>query len=253
MNEQEIWKPVVGFEDVYEVSSYGCVKRIKAGRGAVAGKILSLNRINKKGYPTVYLHKEENGVLIRKAVTTHIVVASAFLPAKPTPLHQINHKDGIKTNNTPNNLEWVTNDENMAHSWAMGLRHYIGENNHTAKLTEEQVREIIDLKGKISQRKISAQYNICLNHVKTIHAGKTWKHITQQPDIKFKLDSAKPCDTPIRWGEDSPRSKLTESQVREIRGLFPTHSNREISKLYGVCIDCIYHIRIGKTWSHFAS
>jgi hypothetical protein len=116
----EIWRPVVGFEGVYEVSDHGRVKRIMGGRGAVTGKILSLNRLNKKGYATVWLHKFINGVQVKKFMTTHHVVAAAFLPPQPTPDHQVNHKDGVKTNNCADNLEWVTNQENMDHSWRMG-------------------------------------------------------------------------------------------------------------------------------------
>jgi len=249
----EVWKPVFGFEGVYEVSNQGRIKRIKAGRGAVAGKILSLNRINKKGYPTVYLHKDENGIRTKKPFATHIVVAAAFLSPKPSPLHQVNHKDGVKTNNASDNLEWVTNNENMAHSWAIGLRHNIGENSHTAKLTEQQVREIINLKGKVSQSKIAALYSIHLNHVKSIHNGKTWKHITHQPDVKEKLASALPCANIIRIGTANNNAKLDESKVSEIKKLLPVKGNREISRIYGVDPGCIALIRHGKTWKHVNS
>jgi len=53
-----------------------------------------------------------------------------------------------------------------------------GEENGKAKLTEKEVREIRNLKGKISQSKIAKQFSIHLNTVKQIHQNKTWTHIT---------------------------------------------------------------------------
>jgi len=245
----EVWNPVVGFENVYEVSDHGRVKRVRAGRGAVAGKILSMTRINKKGYPTVFLHKCENGIQTRKAFTTHLVVAAAFLPPKPSVEHQINHKDGVKTNNSPSNLEWVTNDENIAHSWANGLRHYIGENNHTSKLTESDVYEIIRLKGQVRQRDIAVRFNVGLSQIKAIHRGISWKHITNLPDVAESLRNVEFHTIGGPKGEKSSNAKLTNQQVREIKSLFGTHTTRELSNLYNISVDTICLIRRGKRWN----
>jgi hypothetical protein len=246
----EIWRPVVGFEGVYEVSDHGRVKRIMGGRGAVTGKILSLNRLNKKGYATVWLHKFINGVQVKKFMTTHHVVAAAFLPPQPTPDHQVNHKDGVKTNNCADNLEWVTNQENMDHSWRMGLRSYIGENNHTAKLTEDDVKRIIELKGIVKQREIAQEYGVAIGAIKAIHEGVTWKHITRQPDVANQLKTAVIHTFGGPKGEANKNAKLTEQQVIEIKRLLPTHQNKTIAQMYGVSRDTIYHIRIGRLWKH---
>lgn len=245
----ETWKPVVGFENVYEVSDQGRVKRVKAGRGAVVGRILSMTRVNKKGYPTVFLHKHEDGVQTRKAFTTHLVVASAFLHPKPSEKHQINHKDGVKTNNALDNLEWVTNDENMAHSWDNGLRHYFGENNHTAKLTESDVYEIIRLKGQVRQRDIALRYGIGLNQIKAIHRGISWKHITNLPDVAESLRNVEFHTIGALNGEKNSNAKLTTQQVKEIKSLFGIYTTRELSNLYNISIDTIGRIRRGELWN----
>lgn len=235
---------------MYEVSSFGKVKRVLGGRGAVPGRILSLNRINKKGYRTVLLHKSDGGVQVKKSTTVHQVVAHAFLPPQPTPIHQVNHKDGVKTNNFVDNLEWTTNQENMDHSWRVGLRNYSGENSHTAKLTESDVMEIIELKGVVKQRELAVRYGVNLSCIKCIHACRTWKHITAQEEILNKLKTAKINTYGGPRGENSGNAKLTEKEVIEIKRLFPTHRNKDIATMYGVSRDTIYCIRTGKLWKH---
>lgn len=108
MQEQEIWKPVVGYEGWYEVSSLGRVRSVShtldcAGRFKVfhKGKILKQQANIRWGYLTVYLSK--NG--IRKRVRVNRLVAMAFLP-NPQGLPMVNHKDENRQNNRVDNLEW---------------------------------------------------------------------------------------------------------------------------------------------------
>lgn len=107
----EIWKPVVGYEGLYEVSNMGKVrsldKRVKAGRPDrdtffVKGRILTLKRRH-LGYWGVQLWKD--GKCFQAAI--HRLVAQAFVP-NPDNLPQVNHKDEDKTNNCADNLEWCT-------------------------------------------------------------------------------------------------------------------------------------------------
>ena len=115
---EEVWLPVVGFEDVYQVSSLGDIKRIGRARGAKPGRILrpGLNR-KEEGYLFVFLY--ENCVSKRHYV--HRIVARAFHGPQPDG-HEVNHKDGNKRNCCADNLEWVTKKENAVHSVQV-LRH----------------------------------------------------------------------------------------------------------------------------------
>ena len=97
---QEIWRDVVGFEGLYEVSNLGNVNRLVKYNGAHKPRKLRMDRY---GYKYVRLWK--NGKA--KYFTVHRLVAMAFIP-NPENLPCINHKDEDRTNNDVNNLEWCT-------------------------------------------------------------------------------------------------------------------------------------------------
>ena len=103
----EIWKAVVGYEDIYEVSNKGRVRSIARGypRLRKTPKHVVL------GYP--YLGLSDQGKM--KTCYVHRLVGEAFIP-NPTNLEEINHKDGDKANNDVSNLEWVSHQQNMHHA-----------------------------------------------------------------------------------------------------------------------------------------
>ena len=102
--KEEIWKPIVGFEDYYEVSSLGNVRRKKSGR---------LRRIDTAPiYPTILLSVKGK----HKTYRVHRLVAKAFLPPIEGKTH-VNHKNGNHYDNRVENLEWVTQKENNLHSY----------------------------------------------------------------------------------------------------------------------------------------
>lgn len=118
----ELWKQVVGYEGVYEVSNLGRIKSLarewKWGNGAIRkrGDLIMSPGINSSGYPTVNLivdGKVSNKVL-------HRLVAKAFIQ-NPLQKPEVNHKNGIKTDATLNNLEWCTREENQQHAYATDL------------------------------------------------------------------------------------------------------------------------------------
>ena len=113
---QEEWRPVVGFEGLYEVSNLGRVKRIMAGRGTNAKDGILKPNTSKKGYLRVFLSR--NSKKYTKAL--HILVAKAWLP-NPKGLPQVNHVDTIKANCRASNLEWASQVGNMQHAARNGL------------------------------------------------------------------------------------------------------------------------------------
>ena len=115
--EQVVWRPVNGYEGRYDVSNSGIVRSLDvavrcrgSGIRVNRGKLLPY-RANNRGYLTVNLTKAN----ITKSFLVHRVVAEAFIP-NGLALPQVNHKDGNKSNNDVSNLEWVTDNENKAHS-----------------------------------------------------------------------------------------------------------------------------------------
>lgn len=111
---EEIWKPIKGYEGIYEVSSYGRVRSLdryirKGNRPyCIKGRILK----NIKGaYCYVNLHNEDGTA---KKYKVHRLVADVFVP-NPCNLPQVNHKNENKMDNRAINLEWVTAQQNCNH------------------------------------------------------------------------------------------------------------------------------------------
>ena len=101
----EIWKPIKGYEGLYEVSNFGRIKSLNYNHTG-KGKILKQNQIM-NGYKLVMLYKDGNG----KNYLVHRLVAEAFLPNTDN-LPCVNHKDENKQNNVVSNLEWCTHEYN---------------------------------------------------------------------------------------------------------------------------------------------
>ena len=112
----EIWKDIVGFEELYKISNYGNVKsckrlvNAKSGQRLVNERLLSLGK-DKDGYLMAILCQDAN----RKTVKIHRLVADAFLD-KIDDKNLVNHIDAEKSNNLVINLEWVSSLENNSHS-----------------------------------------------------------------------------------------------------------------------------------------
>lgn len=123
----EIWKDVKNFEDYYEVSNLGRVRRkdgiVKTGIKnnefrKIKGSVLKQNK-KRNGYLTVDLSKE-NKV---KTISVHTLVATAFLENDDCEnKNQVNHKNGNKEDNRSTNLEWCTAKENIKHAFDNNLR-----------------------------------------------------------------------------------------------------------------------------------
>ena len=163
----EEWKDIVGYEDCYEVSNLGNVRR----------KSKNLKQsTSPHGYKTLTLSKDGK----YKTKIVHRLVAEAFID-NPENKEHVNHKDCDKVNNAANNLEWVTPKENIDHAIANGRqRDQSGEKNNMAKLSEDNVKHIKKLLNDgISAYEVHKSYYPDL-HQQTIYGtkpGRLWKHI----------------------------------------------------------------------------
>lgn len=116
MMEIEIWKPVVGYEGLYEVSNKGRLKRIAPARGTQIGHIFRPSP-DKKGYlRTRITNADGKG----RSVKMHRLVAEAF-HNNPNKFPEVNHIDTDKLNNHADNLQWCTGAQNMRHAADNGL------------------------------------------------------------------------------------------------------------------------------------
>lgn len=175
LNESiEIWKPINGYEGIYEISNHGRVKTLS--RDVINNRPVkeAIKKLDFNGpYPSVGLSK--NGKLITRRV--HRLVANAFIP-NPECKNQVNHKDTNKRNNHASNLEWCSSNENMKHAYDNGLLKIpdnSGENNSRSKLTSSQVKIIRDSNKSVNE--IANAFSISRCTVFDIRARRTWAHI----------------------------------------------------------------------------
>lgn len=133
MNNVVLWKPIKGYEGLYEVSNTGKVRSLKKIVNNGKGSIL---KGSNDRYSTVSLYKSGK----EKRRTIHRLVAETFIP-NPHNKPQVNHKDGIRENNHIDNLEWCTSKENINHALEIGIG-TIGERNGLSKFSNKQVEDL---------------------------------------------------------------------------------------------------------------
>lgn len=166
----EIWRDVVGYDGFYQVSIFSRVKSFYGRKPRILKHHIDID-----GYAVVSLSKNAKD----KIFGVHALVARAFIDNsdnKP----EVNHIDGDKAHSCVWNLEWATTAENARHAVINGLRKS-GSESPCAKLTAEQVREILRLyvKGdsEFGCSGLAKKFNV---HTTTIHGiirGKTYKNI----------------------------------------------------------------------------
>ena len=179
---QERWLPIVGWLGFYEISDYGRVRSVdrtvsRFCNGFVCdvhlhGRIMALSPIS--GYRGVALSR--NGTT--KASLVHRLLVEAFVEQIP-PGKEVNHKDGVKSNNHLKNLEVVTHRENSEHASQTGLMDHIGEGNPRSILTAEDVREIRTLRATkgITYLGLAKMFGVTGGCICGILRRQTWKHI----------------------------------------------------------------------------
>jgi hypothetical protein len=159
---------IQGFEN-YEVDELGQIWSLpKKTRKGV--RMIKALKHPKTGYMYVDLCKDGKV----KKFTVHRLVALNMIPNPENKL-QVNHINGIKTDNRVENLEWNTRSENQKHSIIIGLRSAKGIKNSQAKLTEEEVLEI--RKSAYSLKTLAQKYSVSISTISEVRNNKIWTHI----------------------------------------------------------------------------
>jgi len=166
----EEWKDIVRYEGYYQVSNLGKVKSL--GNEFSRKERLLKPSLQSKGYLTVVLQK--NG--IRNMVLVHRLVAEYFV-SNPLNKPQVNHINGVKTDNNIENLEWVFHRENLDHAIKNNLT-LKGEENRNSKLKDVDVVKIHSLLQKgITTKELSESYNVSYSTIDGIRTNRYWKHL----------------------------------------------------------------------------
>ena len=164
----EEWRDLDGeFKGVYQVSSLGRVRRIRARRNYRAGHILK-PKVDVYGYRQVRL--QHNGR--QWPVTIHKLVAITFL-GSPLDGQQVNHKNGDKADNRASNLEWTTHRQNMGHfhrrlgSW---------KRDTSPKLDGERAEQIRALyaTGNYTYKQLAKRYGVTWCSIGRVIRGETY-------------------------------------------------------------------------------
>lgn len=179
----EVWKDIVGFEGYYQVSNLGNVKSLERLVWNKSNKVFHkrksvLIKQNSDGYyKMVCLSKCGKA----KTFKVHRLVAKSFCENKENK-PQVNHIDGIKTNNSSENLEWMTSSENQQHAVDNKLQpEQYGEKNPFSKLSEKDVHEIRRMRKEngFSHKKISDFFSVDRKTVGNVLNGVSWSWLKE--------------------------------------------------------------------------
>ncbi len=168
----ETWRPVISygrrFVDLYEASNVGRIRRTETRRVL---KPCLAGRDRRYHYVRLWDGRARTSPV-------HVLVAEAFMGLKGS--LEVNHIDGIQTNNAIWNFEYVTRQGNKDHAVAHAHQGLVawGEKHGMARLTATQVREIRS--SPESDRAIAPRYEISRAYVWQIRARKVWKHLDER-------------------------------------------------------------------------
>lgn len=197
-------------DDKYNVSENGEVFSFKIGRNLAKSIVL--------GYYKVCIYG--NG--LKKQISVHRLVAEKYIP-NPENKPQVNHKNGIKTDNRVSNLEWATPKENIKHSHAMGLCK--NRKGGKPKLSKYDVMSIFE--SNISDKELSVKYKVSKSVIYGIKVGSGRSGITNKAYIK-------------------KGRVLNDSQVIEIFNLQKPY--KDIADMYSVNRSYVTCIKVGKLY-----
>jgi hypothetical protein len=164
---QQVFRPVLGYETLYEVSDTGRVRSLRSARFIAVST-------NGAGYPVVHL--SAGGV--RRTRPVHTLILEAFVSPRP-PGMVAAHLDGVRQRSALSNLKWVTPAENQAHRKRHGTD-VRGAKHPRAVLTEHAVAIIKLMAARgISQRECGKRFGVHASTIGSIFNGRTWRQVAE--------------------------------------------------------------------------
>lgn len=240
---KEQWLPITNdivnnILPYYFISTYGRIY------SSYSNKILK-NIVDKDGYEVICLHlKSPNGKSKYTQITLRVnrLVLIRFNPIQGYEFLEANHKDSNRRNNNILNLEWVTPKENTYHRiiYGAGIRNINGENNPEAKLSEQQVLEIISLikSQKYSLSDIAKMYSISASVISSIAHNRSWNCLGNQ----------------INKSDLRVSSGFTNEEIHNICTFFSNHdiNNKSLySSKNSILKDCYFKLHLNEKYGDF--
>lgn len=198
----EVWKDVKGYEESYQVSSFGSIRsknRLRVSKSGFMARIqgrLMKQKTSKCGYKVIGFCTNA----VKDHHSVHRLVALAFInnsENKPT----VNHIDGDKNNNKVSNLEWATHSEQMNHAVRNNLLEKTGSPKYSKKLKQE-IQDYFN-NNTISILQLADKFEMSERT-----AGRIVREVKPRPTTRIKKDGSIVVE-PI----------LTQEQVIEIKKL----------------------------------
>lgn len=218
--ENEVWKPLI-FEGIktgeYLISNFGNIYDV------VKQKYVTPIPDKNTGYVRVCLRTISPDY--NHSLLLHRVVAENFIGEKEVEQTQVNHINGVKSNNRDINLEWSTPKENTRHAFDTGLAiNNIGERSHLAKLSDNQVKDICKLLSEGKRYKeildIIGLENNDNNRdmIGNIYRRISWTHISKdytfpEYDNRFRTNSKETIHSICKAIEDGLNNAAVHNKI----------------------------------------
>ena len=165
----EQWRDIAGYEGRYQVSTMGRVKSLCKSKEMIIKPTL------RKEYLRVSFLKK--GDRKRLSYQIHRLVAQTFIP-NPNNFPQVDHRFGMKFDNSVENLRWATASENTKAAYELGLiKNLEGEEHPNAKLTNAQVIQIRENWGVLSQEELAKKFGVSDATISLVQLGKVFKNV----------------------------------------------------------------------------
>lgn len=245
----EEWRPVVGYEGVYEVSDMGRMKSLErtcntrsGGRKPIPEIIMKLNE--SRDYLSVVLCHADAGKTVGIVGNVHRLVAEAFIGPIPKGMH-VRHLNGNPHDNRRTNLAIGTPQENAEDSIRHGVLK-VGVEHSKTKLSNEEVMELRRMRAEgVAQAKVAEVFGISISSVHAINSGRTWSHLP----ILF-VKGSRDFRSRAR-GSAHGNAILTDEKVVEVIA-FIKRGNTALgaARKFGLSKSNAYGIANGTRWRH---